>query len=142
MSLDPFGKLINGDEQVGEATSCLLQWSDQVESLNGEWPCDENRLQGVSQEMGLLKQVQILSFLVEPVLQFVDLLELHSLVRKEFSFISCTRGLNMRWRGVPSSNACLILQIRRDSPIDMEAFVSRVIAIIGRVGVRSAEIVV
>jgi hypothetical protein len=39
---------------VGEATSCLLQGSDQVESPNGKQPCEGNRLQGVSREMGLL----------------------------------------------------------------------------------------
>jgi hypothetical protein len=54
MGLDPLGKLINGDEIVGEATSCLLQGSDQVESPNGKQPCEGNRLQGVSREMGLL----------------------------------------------------------------------------------------
>jgi hypothetical protein len=48
MGLNPLGKLINGNEQVGEATSCPLQGSDQVESPNGKWPCDGNRLQGVS----------------------------------------------------------------------------------------------
>jgi hypothetical protein len=48
IGLDPFGKLINGDKQVGEATSCPLQGSDQVESPNGKRPCDGNRLQGVS----------------------------------------------------------------------------------------------
>jgi hypothetical protein len=29
--IDPLGKFVNGDEQVGEATSCPLQWSNQVE---------------------------------------------------------------------------------------------------------------
>jgi hypothetical protein len=58
---------------------------------------------------GLLKLAQIFSFLIDPILQFMDLLKLHSLVRKELSFISCSRGLNLRWRGIPSSNGCLIL---------------------------------
>jgi hypothetical protein len=53
MGLDPLGKLVNGDEQVGEATSCPLQGSDQVEPPNSEWPCDGNSLQGVSREVGL-----------------------------------------------------------------------------------------
>jgi hypothetical protein len=52
-SLDPLGKLVNGDEQVGEAPSCFLQGSDQVEPPNGERSCDGNGLQGMSQEMGL-----------------------------------------------------------------------------------------
>jgi hypothetical protein len=38
---------------VGEATSYPFQGSDQVEPPNGEQPCDGNRLQGVSWEMGL-----------------------------------------------------------------------------------------
>jgi hypothetical protein len=51
--LDPLGKLVNGDEQVGEAPICFLQGSDQVEPLNDERPCDGNGLQGMSWEMGL-----------------------------------------------------------------------------------------
>jgi hypothetical protein len=51
--LDPLGKLVNGDEQVGETPSCSLQGSNQVEPPNGERPCDRNGLQGVSREMGL-----------------------------------------------------------------------------------------
>jgi hypothetical protein len=51
--LDPLGKFVNGDEQVGEAPSCFLLGSDQVEPPNGEWPCDGNGLQGMSREMGL-----------------------------------------------------------------------------------------
>jgi hypothetical protein len=57
---------------------------------------------------GLLKWAQIFSFLVEPVLQLVDLLELHSLIRKELSLMSFSRELDLRWR-VPSFNDCLIL---------------------------------
>jgi hypothetical protein len=45
--------------------------------------------------------VQVLSFLVEPVLQLVDLLQLHSLIRKELSLVLLGRELDMRWR-VPS----------------------------------------
>jgi hypothetical protein len=71
----------------------------------------------------------------------MDLLELHSLIRKELSLIPLSRELDLRWR-VPSSNGCLILRIRRDSSIDIEALASRVIGVIGRVGVWSAEIVV
>jgi hypothetical protein len=40
----------------------------------------------------------------------MDLLELHSLIRKELSLISLGRELNLGWR-VPSFNGCLILQI-------------------------------
>jgi hypothetical protein len=46
--LDPLGKLVNGDEQVGEAPGCSLQGSDQVEPPNSERPCNGNGLQGVS----------------------------------------------------------------------------------------------
>jgi hypothetical protein len=42
--LDPLGKLVNGDEQVGAAPSCSLQGSDQVKPPNGERPCDGNGL--------------------------------------------------------------------------------------------------
>jgi hypothetical protein len=51
--LDPLGKLVNGDEQVGEAPGCSLQGSDQVEPSNSERPCDGNGLQDMSQKMGL-----------------------------------------------------------------------------------------
>jgi hypothetical protein len=51
--LNPLGKLVNGDEQVGEAPGCSLQGSDQVKPTNGERPCNGNGLQGMSQEMGL-----------------------------------------------------------------------------------------
>jgi hypothetical protein len=40
---------------------------------------------------GLLKQAQVFSLLVEPVLQLADLLELHSLIRKELSLIPLIR---------------------------------------------------
>jgi hypothetical protein len=53
MGLDPLGKFVNGDEQVGEATSCPFQGSNQVEPPNSERPCDGNSLQGMSQEVGL-----------------------------------------------------------------------------------------
>jgi hypothetical protein len=53
LGLDPLGKFVNGDEQVGEATSCPFQRSDQVESPNSEQPCDGNSLQGMSREVGL-----------------------------------------------------------------------------------------
>jgi hypothetical protein len=57
---------------------------------------------------GLLKSVQVFSFLIEHGLQFLDLLKLCSLVRtKELGFVPCARGLNVRWRGVPPSNGRL-----------------------------------
>jgi hypothetical protein len=40
----------------------------------------------------------------------MDLLELHSLIRKELSLISLSRELDLR-RRVPSFNGCLILRI-------------------------------
>jgi hypothetical protein len=40
----------------------------------------------------------------------MDLLELHSLIRKELSLISLGRELDLGWR-IPSFNGCLILQI-------------------------------
>jgi hypothetical protein len=40
--------------------------------------------------------VQIFSFLVEPILQLANLLELHSLIRKELSLVSLGRELDMR----------------------------------------------
>jgi hypothetical protein len=45
-----------------------------------------------------LEQVQVFSFLVEPILQLADLLELHSLIRKELSLVSFDRELDLRWR--------------------------------------------
>jgi hypothetical protein len=71
----------------------------------------------------------------------MDLLELHSLIRKELSLIPLSRELNLRWR-VPFSNGCLILRIRCDSFIDIKALTSRVVGVIGRVGVGGAKIVV
>jgi hypothetical protein len=51
--LDPLGKFVNGNEQVGEAASCPFQGSDKVEPLNSKHPCDGDGLQGMSWEMGL-----------------------------------------------------------------------------------------
>jgi hypothetical protein len=45
--------------------------------------------------------MQVLSFLVEPFLQLADLLELHSLIRKELSLVPLGRKLDME-RRVPS----------------------------------------
>jgi hypothetical protein len=38
---------------VGEAPSCFLQGSDQVEPPNGERPCDRDGLQDMGREMSL-----------------------------------------------------------------------------------------
>jgi hypothetical protein len=46
--------------------------------------------------------MQVFSFLVKPILQLTDLLELHSLIRKELSLIPLGKELDLRWR-VPSS---------------------------------------
>jgi hypothetical protein len=51
--LDPFGKFVNGNEQVSEAASCPFQGSDKVEPPNSKQPCDGNGLHGMSWEMGL-----------------------------------------------------------------------------------------
>jgi hypothetical protein len=52
--------------------------------------------------------MQVFSFLVEPLLQFTDLLELHSLVGKELSLVPLGRQLDMRGR-VPSFNRLFFL---------------------------------
>jgi hypothetical protein len=85
--------------------------------------------------------VQVLSFLVEPVLQLADLLELHSLIRKELSLVPLGRELDMRWR-VPSFNWLLVLQFRRALNVDVEALTGRIVGVVSRVRVRSAEVVV
>jgi hypothetical protein len=46
-SLDPLGKFVNGNEQVGEAASCPFQGSDKVEPPNSKWPYDGDSLQGM-----------------------------------------------------------------------------------------------
>jgi hypothetical protein len=55
--LDPFGEFIDGNEQVGETTSCPFQWPDKVEPPNGKRPCDGDGLQGMSWKMGLSRIV-------------------------------------------------------------------------------------
>jgi hypothetical protein len=62
---------------------------------------------------GLLKQVQVLLFLVELGLQFLNLLKLCSLgCTEKLDFVLCTRELNVRWRGVPSFNGHLGFRVR------------------------------
>jgi hypothetical protein len=90
---------------------------------------------------GLLEQVQVFSFFVEPVLQLTDLLELHSLIHKELSLVLLGRELDMRWR-VPSFDCLFVLRLRRAFNIDVEAFTGQIIGVVSRVGVRSAKVVV
>jgi hypothetical protein len=51
--LNPLRKLVNGDEQVGAAPACFLEGSNQVESLDHEWPHDRDRLECLSRQMRL-----------------------------------------------------------------------------------------
>jgi hypothetical protein len=85
--------------------------------------------------------VQVFSFLVEPVLQLADLLELHSLIRKELSLVPFGRELDMRWR-VPSFDWFFVPRFRRAFNVDVEAFAGRIVGIVSRVGVWGAEVVV
>jgi hypothetical protein len=55
--LDPLGEFVDGNEQVGETTSCPFQGSNKVEPPNGEQPCDGDGLQGMSWKMGLSRIV-------------------------------------------------------------------------------------
>jgi hypothetical protein len=48
----------------------------------------------------------------------------------------------MRWGGVSSFSSCLCFRIRRDGPIDLETLASRIVAIIGRVKVEGAKVIV
>jgi hypothetical protein len=85
--------------------------------------------------------VQIFSFLVEPVLQLVNLFELHSLIRKELSLVSFGRELDMRWR-VPSFNRLLVLLFRRAGFVDVEALTGWIVGVVSRVRVRGVEVVI
>ena len=44
-SFDPFCELVYGDKQVGVASRCPLEGSDQIEPLDCEWLCDRDRLE-------------------------------------------------------------------------------------------------
>jgi hypothetical protein len=85
--------------------------------------------------------VQVFSFLVKPVLQLTNLLKLHSLIHEELSLVLLSRELDMRWR-VPSFDWLFVLRFRRAFNVDVEAFAGRIVGVIGRVGVRSAKVVV
>ena len=43
-SLYPFYKLVTGDKQEGVAPGSLFEWSNQIMSLDYEWPGDGDRL--------------------------------------------------------------------------------------------------
>jgi len=59
--LNPLGKLVDCDKQVGEAPGCLLQWSDEVEAPDSKGPSDGDRLQSLSREVDL-PSVKLASF--------------------------------------------------------------------------------
>jgi hypothetical protein len=63
------------------------------------------------------------------------------LIRKELSLVPLGRELDMRGR-VPSFDRLFFLRIRRAFNIDVEALAGRIIGVISRIGVRSAEIIV
>jgi hypothetical protein len=71
----------------------------------------------------------------------MNLLELHSLIRKELRLGSLSRKLDMRWR-VPSFDWLFFLRFRRAFNVDVEAFTGQIIGVISRVRVRSAKVVV
>ena len=43
-SLDPFGKLVNGYQQMGVPSCCTLQRTHEVEAPHREWPSDGDHL--------------------------------------------------------------------------------------------------
>jgi hypothetical protein len=51
--LNPLGKFIHDNQQVGVATGCLSQGPNDVQPPHGERPCDGYGLQGMSREIGL-----------------------------------------------------------------------------------------
>ena len=56
-SFDPFCELVYGDKQVGKAPGHLFEWSNQVEPLDREGPCDGDHLECLGQEVSLLSVV-------------------------------------------------------------------------------------
>jgi hypothetical protein len=52
-TLYPLGELVYGDKQVGMVPGCLLEEPDQVKPLDCEWPCDWDRVECLSWQMGL-----------------------------------------------------------------------------------------
>jgi hypothetical protein len=85
--------------------------------------------------------MQVLSLFIEPVLQLVNLLELHSLIREELRLVLLSRELDMRWRA-PSFDWLFVLRLRCAFNIDVEAFAGQIVSVISRVGVRSTKVVV
>ena len=52
-SLYPLRKLVYGDKQVRIALECPLERSDQIKSLDHEWPRDGDRLECLGRQVGL-----------------------------------------------------------------------------------------
>ena len=52
-SFDPFCELVYGDKQVGVAPGRLLGWSNLIEPLDHEGPCDGDHLECLGQEVSL-----------------------------------------------------------------------------------------
>jgi hypothetical protein len=71
----------------------------------------------------------------------MNLLELHSLIRKELSLVLLGRELDMRWR-MSSFDWFFILRFQRALNIDVEAFAGQIVGVVSRVGVRSAKVIV
>ena len=53
-SLDPLGELVDGHQQMGVPSCCLLESAHEVEAPHRKWPSDGDHLQCVSGEVGLL----------------------------------------------------------------------------------------
>jgi hypothetical protein len=51
--LDPLGELVDGNQHVGVAPGRLSQVPDNVQPPHGKRPCDGDRLEGMSREVGL-----------------------------------------------------------------------------------------
>ena len=53
-SLDPLGELVDGHQQMGVPSCCLLEWAHEVKALHHKRPSDGDHLQCVSGEVGLV----------------------------------------------------------------------------------------
>ena len=53
-SVDPFGELVDGYQQMGVSTHCPLERAYEIEASYCEWPSDGDHLQSVGREVGLL----------------------------------------------------------------------------------------
>jgi hypothetical protein len=54
-NLDPLGEFVDGDQQVREASRCLLQRTNEIQSPHREWPCYWDHLKGLCWHMCLLR---------------------------------------------------------------------------------------